>query len=281
MSKSFSFSILGKSAAVEVCAVRGSWWQFQSTTFSTLLFGSCLSGLFAGHCDHVPILHPFCLAAKVLRAALQQSFQLLLDGFLVLLNEGLGADPIKGRAAALQAAKILRKIREQLWARAAARLTAAQQRIQQEEALGPVVDAAMKHLNQAVDLCGAARSRLESLLEIARLRLPEEDQQWLPTHPHASFLRDHLLVGAWLALLVYVGYRMIRLALNLVFRFFLVWPCRCSWVLCRRCFRCLCPCRRKAVKEQAVAGVVHANGSAMGDQKACSATLRCWQDVDI
>ena len=208
------------------------------------------------------------MSAQALRAALQQSFQLLLDGFLVLLNEGLGADPVKGRAAAAQAAKILRKIRVQLWTKASAKLVVLQDRIRQEAAkasmsnvLDNFTETASGLLNEAADLSGVCRSSMQWMMETGRSKLPEEDQKWLPGHLHVSFVRDHLLIGAWLALLVRIAWKMLRLALRAAFRGFLVWPCRCSWAVCRYLALCiLCRCRRKAV-EQPAEQVMHANGS--------------------
>ena len=148
--------------------------------------------------------------AQALRAALQQSFQLLLDGFLVLLNEGLGADPEKGRAAAAQAARILRKIRGRLKAKASTKIGELEERLQKEvaksEFMGILAEMASERFQEAVEFSEICRRRLQALLETARSKMPEQDQELLPDQP-VSFLRDHLLVGAWLALFVHVLWR--------------------------------------------------------------------------
>ena len=171
---------------------------------------------------------------------------------------------MKGRAAAAQAAKILRKVREQLRAKASAKLNVIQEHIKQEETFGKVADSAAALLDKATLFSGTARTHLELLLTTARLKLPEEDQQWLPGHSsHTSFLRNHLLVAVWLALLVHIGCRLLGLGLRIAFRSFVVWPSQCLWMVCRRLLCCLCPCRRKPVQKQAAQGV-HANGHAEG-----------------
>ena len=215
--------------------------------------------------------------AQALRAALQQSFQLLLDGFLVLLNEGLGADPEKGRAAAAQAARILRKIRGRLKAKASTKIGELEERLQKEvaksESMGILAEMASKRFQEAVEFSEICRRRLQALLETARSKMPEQDQELLPDQPD-SFLRDHLLVGAWLALFVHVLCGMIGFVLRTAFKCLLVWPCRCFWAVCRGCICCLCPCGRKAVLERPSTAAAHANGAASnGASKKLSESL--------
>eukprot|EP00439_Symbiodinium_sp_Y106_P013266 s3059_g1.t3 len=209
------------------------------------------------------------LLVTALRAALQQSFQLLLDGFLVLLNEGLGADPEKGRAAAAQAARIMRKIRERLKAKASTKIGELQERLQKEvatsDSMSILAETASKHFQEAVEFSEMCRRRLQALLETARSKMPEQDQELLPDQPD-SFLRDHLLVGAWLVLFVHVLCGMIGFMLRSAFKCLLVWPCRCFWAVCRGCICCLCPCGRKVVEERP-STAAHANGAANGASK--------------
>ena len=212
---------------------------------------------------------PLCRNLEALRAALQQSFQLLLDGFLVLLNEGLGADPEKGRAAAAQAARIMRKIRERLKAKASTKIGELQERLQKEvatsDSMSILAETASKHFQEAVEFSEMCRRRLQALLETARSKMPEQDQELLPDQPD-SFLRDHLLVGAWLVLFVHVLCGMIGFMLRSAFKCLLVWPCRCFWAVCRGCICCLCPCGRKVVEERP-STAAHANGAANGASK--------------
>ncbi|CAJ1391834.1 unnamed protein product [Effrenium voratum] len=118
------------------------------------------------------------LALAAVKAALQQSLQLLLDGALLLLNHGLGADPDKGRAAAAKAAGIGRALRAQLAARAVQRW---------DELAQGEVKKVLTRSGAALQRWGAAWAlRLSSAWATLLGNLPPERRTWLPQDPRKA-----------------------------------------------------------------------------------------------
>ncbi|CAJ1363699.1 unnamed protein product, partial [Effrenium voratum] len=166
------------------------------------------------------------LALAAVKAALQQSLQLLLDGALLLLNHGLGADPDKGRAAAAKAAGIGRALRAQLAARAVQRW---------DELAQGEVKKVLTRSGAALQRWGAAWAlRLSSAWARLLGNLPPERRTWLP-QDRAS-LEDLGLLAAWLLVLLLLCCKAMILATKFAFHCVTL-PCRLARASCRCCMR--------------------------------------------
>lgn len=179
------------------------------------------------------------------KAALQQSFQLFLDGFLIALNHGLGADPEKGRAAASHASKIFRRLRDRLWTKVTANFNALEQAA---EGLHPKVS---EIKTQVVDgfsrLAERSLAKVKAAFDQITMKFSAEHQAFLPKTSRASTtsLQEQSLVLAWLLVLAFVCSRLLAVVKKITVKVLFVLPHRVLQVTGRCCLRCLCPCKRK------------------------------------
>eukprot|EP00931_Biecheleriopsis_adriatica_P017394 TRINITY_DN12502_c0_g1_i1.p1 TRINITY_DN12502_c0_g1~~TRINITY_DN12502_c0_g1_i1.p1 ORF type:complete len:803 (+),score=242.28 TRINITY_DN12502_c0_g1_i1:55-2409(+) len=195
------------------------------------------------------------LLLAALRAAVQQSGQLVLDAFLLFLNYALGADPEKGRAAAARLHKIFRIARARFSERCSQRLAAAHEQLVRHEGAASALQRAS---DASRHLCQRSRLQLEALLDVVLGSIPQEHQQWLP-QPQATeedgmdaerLLRDRLAVVAWLLAFTYLTMKAAAAVYQFAASYFICLPYRLLRAGCWRCFRFLCPCRRREHRSQ-------------------------------
>ena len=183
------------------------------------------------------------LMLSSVKAALQQSFQLFLDGFLVALNHGLGADPDKGRAAASHASKIFRRLRQRLWTKITSKLAVLETAM---EKLHPQVSEVKAQVVETTStLAQSGKEKMENAFNKITLAFPAEHQTFLPK---PSSLPEQSLVLAWFLAVAFVCSRLLTVAIWLTVKLLVVLPHHMLRVTCRCCLRCLRPCQRKKIQ---------------------------------
>lgn len=179
------------------------------------------------------------------KAALQQSFQLFLDGFLIALNHGLGADPEKGRAAASHASKIFRRLRDRFWTKVTTNFSALEQAA---ERLHPKVSEIKTQVVDAFSrLAERSIAKVKTAFDKITMKFSAEHQAFLPETSRSSTasLQEQSLVLAWLLALAFVCSRLLAVVKKITVKVLFVLPFRVLQVTGRCCLRCLCPCKRK------------------------------------
>ena len=186
------------------------------------------------------------LMLSSVKAALQQSFQLLLDGFLLGLNHGLGADPEKGRAAASRASKILRRLRAELWEKMTSKLTELDVLMQ---GIHPEVAQVKSKISlTTIQVAETTKATVKDKLKEFTLAFPSEHQIFLPNPPSETSLQEQFLVLAWFVTVMFVSLRLLTAMTKLAIKLCVSFPRRVLRITCRCCFRCLCPCERKGTQ---------------------------------
>lgn len=186
------------------------------------------------------------LMLSSVKAALQQSFQLLLDGFLLGLNHGLGADPEKGRAAASRASKILRRLRAELWEKMTSKLTELDVLMQ---GIHPEVAQVKSEISlTTIQVAETTKATVKDKLKEFTLAFPSEHQIFLPNPPSETSLQEQFLVLAWFVTVMFVSLRLLTAMTKLAIKLCVSFPRRVLRITCRCCFRCLCPCERKGTQ---------------------------------
>ena len=226
------WSLPNSTADSEVWKSEVEWWWRASVFFSgqVVCDGNCSSGLMLSS----------------VKAALQQSFQLLLDGFLLGLNHGLGADPEKGRAAASRASKILRRLRAELWEKMTSKLTELDVLMQ---GIHPEVAQVKSKISlTTIQVAETTKATVKDKLKEFTLAFPSEHQIFLPNPPSETSLQEQFLVLAWFVTVMFVSLRLLTAMTKLAIKLCVSFPRRVLRITCRCCFRCLCPCERKGTQ---------------------------------